>query len=284
MLVMKFMNLFRYSAFSTVPWGGNPAGVWIGDELPDVNEMQQIAADVDYPETAFIAPQTGTDRTIRYFSPKIEVPFCGHATIATGVVLGRTCGQGMYRLSASVGMIPVEVTCGATGDWEAKLTSVEPEHGVASVDQVEEALAFLHWNERDLDLTIPPAFAFAGSWHLVIAVSSRERLSELSYDFDALAKYMRDEGIVTLQLVFQERDDLFHARNPFPIGGIVEDPATGAAAAALGGYLRSLGRVSLPSQITIRQGEDMGRLSLIRVGIPISGGITVSGNAVEIEN
>ena len=72
------------------PSGGNPAGVWIGEALPADDEMQRIAAEVGYSETAFLAPDgsgaTGRFR-VRYFSPLAEVPFCGHATIASGVAL-----------------------------------------------------------------------------------------------------------------------------------------------------------------------------------------------------
>ena len=85
-------TLHRLSAFTDDPAGGNPAGVWVGNELPDPVMMQKIAADVGASETAFVAPAAGTDRVVRYYSPKAEVSFCGHATIATGVVLGTTDG------------------------------------------------------------------------------------------------------------------------------------------------------------------------------------------------
>ncbi|MGA8205754.1 MAG: PhzF family phenazine biosynthesis protein, partial [Woeseiaceae bacterium] len=80
--------LHRIAAFSDTPAGGNPAGVWIGEQLPDEDTMQRIAAEVGFSETAFVAPTHGLERTIRYYSPVAEVSFCGHATIATGAVLG----------------------------------------------------------------------------------------------------------------------------------------------------------------------------------------------------
>ncbi len=63
----------RYSAFSSDPTGGNPAGVWIGNEFPSKEEMQTIVRKVGYSETAFIALMTGFNRTVRYYSPEIEV-------------------------------------------------------------------------------------------------------------------------------------------------------------------------------------------------------------------
>jgi PhzF family phenazine biosynthesis protein len=75
---------------------------------------------------------------------------------------------------------------------------------------------------------------------------------------------------------------LFHSRNPFPVGGVVEDPATGASAAALGGYLRDAGIIEAPFSFTIRQGEAMGRPSRLSVEVAESGGIVVSGTAIVI--
>lgn len=274
-------SLYRFSAFTLTPEGGNPAGVWVGDTLPDPAEMQRIAAEVGFSETAFVTPVSGNERTIRYYSPEMEVPFCGHATIATGVVLGETAGNGTYRLATSVGEVPLEVRT-RDGQREASLTSVEPNYTAAAETLVNEALKHLHWQRDELDDSIPAARAYAGAWHLVLAVAKRARLAELDYDFEGLKSLMLQENLTTLQLVWRESDTVFHARNPFPVGGVVEDPATGAAAAALGGYLRAAELVTVPTTITIRQGEDMGRPSRLTVDIPTRGGIVVTGTAVAI--
>ncbi|WP_324752526.1 PhzF family phenazine biosynthesis protein [Roseovarius sp. Pro17] len=91
---------------------------------------------------------------------------------------------------------------------------------------------------------------------------------------------MLDHDLTTLQLIWRERPDLYHSRNPFPVGGVYEDPATGAAAAAFAGYLRDGGFLPAPAQIVIRQGEKMGRPSTLNVEIPAANGIIVSGTAV----
>ncbi len=273
-------TLYCLSAFTTSPEGGNPAGVWVGNALPEPEAMQRIAAEVGFSETAFVAPTTGFDRVVRYFSPEAEVSFCGHATIATGVALG-AAGDGTYRLATSVGEIPVAVQS-RDGLREAALTSVEPEQTAASDALVDEALTALGWSRDELDPAIPPARAYAGAWHLVLAVAEEKRLAKLDYDFETLKTLMLRDGLTTLQLIWREGSKVFHSRNPFPVGGVVEDPATGAAAAALGGYLRAAGSVEVPSTIVIRQGEAMGRPSRLTVEIPASGGIVVSGTAVEL--
>jgi PhzF family phenazine biosynthesis protein len=279
---MSTGRIHRVAAFSRTPEGGNPAGVWIGDELPDPAEMQRIAADVGYSETAFIAPLTGRERTVRYYSPAAEVSFCGHATIAAGVVLGHAEGDGTYSLSTAIGVVPVTTRI-HDGVREASFTSVEPTQTSVTVAHVDEALSALGWTAGDLDPAIPPARAYAGAWHLILATGRAQRLEHLSYDFDRLEALMRLDGLTTVQLIWRERPDLFHARNPFPVGGVVEDPATGAAAAALGGYLRAAGLIAAPVTILIRQGEAMGRPSRITVTIPESGGIVITGAAVPID-
>ena len=275
-------SLHYYAAFSRDSQGGNPAGVWVGDSLPDPEVMQQIAADVGFSETAFIAPAKGPERTVRYYSPEVEVSFCGHATIAAGVVLGSFEGDGTYTLSTSVGDVPVSVHT-RDGISEASLTSVEPSYTGVPAELVGEALSTLGWKWSDLDDSIPPAKAYAGAYHLVLAVAEKSRLFELDYDFNGLKALMLREGLSTLQLIWRENPDVFHSRNPFPVGGVVEDPATGAAAAALGGYLREARLVNAPCTILIRQGEAMGRPSRLTVEIPASGGIVVKGTAVPME-
>src|SRR5690606_17207819 len=118
-------SLHRLSAVTTTRDGGNPAGVWIGDSLPAATEMQRIAAEVGFSETALIAPREGATKVVRYFSPVAEVPFCGHATIAAGVQLGELTGPGEYRFATRPGTVVVSVSR-ADGRLAASLTSVEP--------------------------------------------------------------------------------------------------------------------------------------------------------------
>jgi PhzF family phenazine biosynthesis protein len=162
------------------------------------------------------------------------------------------------------------------------LPSVEPRYEPAAASLVSDALAILGWRAEDLDAAIPAARAFAGAWHLVLAAARHSRLATLAYDFDRLKTVMLGADLTTVQLVWRERADLFHSRNPFPVGGVVEDPATGAAAAAFGGYLREAHLVTPPATILIRQGEAMGRPSRLTVEIPATGGIVVSGAAVRL--
>jgi PhzF family phenazine biosynthesis protein len=143
------------------------------------------------------------------------------------------------------------------------------------------ALDALHWSEDDLDPALPPKVGFAGARHLILAAATRERLADLDYDFDALKQTMLAHDITTVDLVYRENETTFQARNPFPVGGVVEDPATGAAAAAFGAYLREQKLITPPATVTIHQGVDMGRPSLLTIEIAADRPeIRVSGRAV----
>lgn len=276
-------ELLRLAAFTRDPSGGNPAGVWIGDAHPDPGDMQRIAADVGFSETAFLSPVRDRLWHVRYFSPRAEVPFCGHATIAAGVALGERHGDGTFLFTTPAGHVSVRVARDRdSSTLRATLVSVPPRHEAAPLRLVGAVLDALHWDPADLDEGIPPALAYAGAWHLVLAVTTRARLARLDYEFDALRTLMEGAELTTVQLIWREDTVTFHARNPFPVGGVVEDPATGAAAAALGGYLRDSGLIRPPTRIDIHQGDDMGRPSRLRVDIPLVGGIEVTGTAVAL--
>jgi PhzF family phenazine biosynthesis protein len=279
-------TVLRYTAFDVDGEGGNPAGLVLDARGMDATRMQEIAAEVGFSETAFLTDDGGADERrfrIRYFSPLAEVAFCGHATIATAVALAERQGTGELRLVTSAGEIGVE-TRAANGRILATLTSVAPAVGEVAEADLAEALTALRWSAADLDPGLPPRIANAGNDHLVLAASSRARLAELDYDREALGDLMARRGWTTVHLVWRETETVFHARDPFPPGGVVEDPATGAAAAAFGGYLRALGLVEPPARITIRQGEDMGRPSRLLVDVPPGdgAGIAVSGTAAPI--
>jgi PhzF family phenazine biosynthesis protein len=147
-----------------------------------------------------------------------------------------------------------------------------------------ELLAALRWSASELDPAFPHRAAYAGAWHPIVAARSRDRLAALDYDMPTLADLMRHNDWATVDLVWRESPTIYHARNPFPPGGIFEDPATGAAAAAFGGYLREQCLVSVPATITIHQGHDMGRPSTITVTVPAApdSGIAVTGTAVQL--
>ncbi|MFB6619137.1 PhzF family phenazine biosynthesis protein [Streptomyces sp. NPDC056367] len=269
---MTDVEVLRYTAFSRDPEGGNPAGVVLDAAGLDEAAMLEIAAGLGYSETAFLtAPpeglggEPGRAFSVRYFSPKAEVPFCGHATVVTAVALGERIGPGELLLATRAGTVPVAVTVSSDGGLRATLTSVEPRVEDVGAEELAEALAALGWPAADLDPAFPPRIAYAGARHLVLGAATRARLADLDYDFARLEALMRRLDLTTVQLVHRTGPAEFHVRDPFPVGGVVEDPATGAAAAAFGAYARELGLVPEDAVLTLYQGEDMGRPGVLTV-------------------
>jgi PhzF family phenazine biosynthesis protein len=272
------MKVQRLAAFSDGDAGGNPAGVVIADRLPTVDEMQRIAAEVGFSETAFAAPEDGQWR-VRYFSPEAEVPFCGHATIALGAALARHQGDGSFALRLNAAAITVD----GRRDGErfaAALQSPPTRSGAVAPDRLAAALALFGLAASDLDPRIPPARIHAGADHLVLMLGSRAAVAAMHYDFARGQALMRQDGWVTVLLGHAESATRFATRNAFAYGGVYEDPATGAATAALAGYLRDLGWPH-GGAIEVHQGDDMGMPSRLRAEItPVPGAsIRVSGTA-----
>ncbi|MEU5514949.1 PhzF family phenazine biosynthesis isomerase [Streptomyces griseoaurantiacus] len=292
----KEHEVLRYTAFSGDPGGGNRAGIVLDANGMSDDAMLAVAAGLGYSESAFLtAPPKGLGGRegrafrIRFFSPKAEVSFCGHATVAAAVALAERIGPGELLFATSAGTVPVEVS-EADGELRATLTSVEPYIEEVTEADLGEALAALDWPAADLDPAFPPRIAFAGARHLVLAAATRERLADLAYDFARLEALMHRLDLTTVQLVWRESDTVFAVRDPFPVGGVVEDPATGAAAAAFGAYVREFGLVpdnpgaSDATVLTLRQGEDLGRPGTLTVTLrPGDPRVRVTGTGTRVE-
>ncbi|WP_407160806.1 PhzF family phenazine biosynthesis protein [Bradyrhizobium sp. STM 3557] len=270
------MNVQRIAAFSQGTKGGNPAGVVLCETLPPADRMLATAAEVGFSETVFAA-RGENGWLVRYFSPEIEVPFCGHATIALGAALALAHGDGTFTLQLNDTRITVT---GSRNPLIAALQSPRTRNEQVPEELVETALDLFSYTVADLDPRLPPAIIEAGARHLVLALTSRQKLATMRYDLEQGRRFMMAAGIVTIALVHAETNTLFHARNPFAVGGVYEDPATGAAAAALAGYLRDLGWPH-GGMIEILQGEDMGMPSRLKAEITSEPGasIRVSGEA-----
>ena len=245
-----------------------------------------MAAEVGYSETAFLAPDGSGDAgrlRVRYFSPAKEIDFCGHATIAAGVALAERGWPASLALTTNDGVVDLDVGLDGDGLHRATLTSVEPWVRDAPPGLIDRLLELLDWRRDELDPALPPALVYAGVRHPILAVRELATLGRMTYDFEPMRRLMLEHDLTTIQLIWRESPTRFRARDPFAAGGVVEDPATGAAAAALGAYLRERGEITAPATFEILQGVEMGRPSLLVVSIvPGEPGVRVSGNAVAI--
>jgi len=274
------MEVLRYAAFTGDPTGGNPAGIVLDATDLDDAAMQQIAADVGFSETAFLTPTGPNTADVRYFAPIAEVPFCGHATIASAVALAERQGVGPLALQTPAGPVDVNTTDTPAG-IVATLISVRPQVSEIPEDVIDSLLLALRLYRSDLDPALPIRVSYAGNSHPIVAVPAAV-LDRLDHDQDRLTAVMAANGWgATVAVVTRIGLAEFEARHPFPPGGVREDPATGSGAAALGAYLRALDLVEPPARIVINQGRHIGRPGVLTVDIPGGEtGIAVSGQAV----
>ena len=274
------MEVLRYRAFTTPnadPASGNPAGVVLHAEELTEADMLRIAADLGYSETAFLTAITPESARVRYFTPRAEIAFCGHATIASGVAMARGGAGPVVELTTNAGLVPVEVT-------PEKATLIAVDTTVLALDEtvLDELLEALRLGRDDLDPALPPAFIRGGNPHPLVPVRDGV-LATLDHDGDAVLRIQDREGWDgTIPVIHRIDATHFHSRNPFPRGGIREDPATGSAAAGLGAYLRAGNYVTAPSVVTVEQGVEIGRPSLLTIEIPTAGRIRVTGTAEPI--
>lgn len=270
------MKLERVSAFAYENRGGNPAGVLILDEMLSEKQMLEIAKDVNYSETAFLLKQ-GDFFRIRYFSPETEIAFCGHATIASGFILGQKFGLGIYELILNDGQIQIEVSENNNKIFTS-INSVKTYTYDIEEDYINNIIDSFSFSKNDLNEKYPIKVSFSGINNLILFVKSKKILQEMKYDFEKVKELMINKNIVTINILWEENENLFHSRNAFAYGGIYEDPATGSAAISLGEYLRSMG-IKNSGKIEILQGFNMKQPSQLFVSFNeiLNSSIRVSG-------
>ena len=252
----RFITL---DVFTDQAFGGNPLAVFpqatgIGD-----GQMQAIAREFNLSETVFILPGSdGADADLRIFTPTFEMPFAGHPTVGSALILAREERIGATAtLNVKAGSMAITVA-----DGVATITAPQPAHTVDSPAPDAAAVASaLGLNSGDvLAGDQSPIICSAGVNFLYACVVDRATLSR------AQPGMLGGDhvGIVLVAL-----DDLaagvIHVRMFAPEAGVIEDPATGSAAAALPAYLRRMG-LERPAFV-VHQGDDMGRPSRIAVTV-----------------
>lgn len=270
------MKVEKVSAFAYKNRGGNPAGVLILDEMLSEKQMLEIAKEVNYSETAFLLKQ-GDSFRIRYFSPEIEIAFCGHATIASGFILGQKFGLGIYELILNDGKIQIEVSENNNKIFTS-INSVKTYTYDIEKDYIDSVLNAFSFSKNDLNEKYPIKVSFSGINNLILFVKDKKTLQEMKYDFEKVKELMINKNIVTINILWEENENLFHSRNAFAYGGVYEDPATGSAAISLGEYLRSIG-IKKSGEIEILQGFDMKQPSQLFISFneTLNSSIKVSG-------
>jgi trans-2,3-dihydro-3-hydroxyanthranilate isomerase len=294
---MKRYQFYTADVFTDRIFGGNPLAVFPRAEGLTSQQMQKIAAEFNLSETVFaFPPQTpeGT-RRLRIFTPAKELPFAGHPTIGTACVLaaiGEITLQGegaAIVLEEGVGAVRVKIRAVAGEPVIAELTVPQmPELG-PEPPAIPELAAILSLDPADLlDGELSPQSLSCGVPFLFIPVRDRSALGRIRLERQRwqqlLANYWAS-SIYVFTTDAESPDCDFRARMFAPALGIAEDPATGAAVAALAGYLAVREQQENRTlEWAIEQGMEMGRPSWLRLSVEKQAGeiraIRVGGSSV----
>jgi trans-2,3-dihydro-3-hydroxyanthranilate isomerase len=270
--------------FTDRRFAGNPLAVVLDPDGLDSAAMQAIAREFNHPETVFVLPPS--DRAhrarLRIFTPARELPFAGHPTIGTAVLLGRLDAGGASEIVLEEGIGPVRCAVEPVGDdgGRARFALAQLPTGAGAPPDDATILAALGLAPGDLGFGgLRPSCWSAGNPFVFVPVAGLAAIGRCRADADKLDAAAGDRGIYVFCAETAEPGHAFHARMFGVRLGIREDPATGSAAAAFAGLLAARGNLSDGEHaITIEQGYEMGRPSLIRLALVLAGGRLVSAS------
>jgi trans-2,3-dihydro-3-hydroxyanthranilate isomerase len=286
---------YRYltcDVFTGRRFGGNQLAVIPDAAGLDGAAMQRLAAEFNYSETTFVLPPDDPANLarVRIFTPKAEMPFAGHPTVGTALVLawlGRVPSDGAFTFEELAGPVPVQLRHGPAGAIEAEFVAPgSAEHGSPVSAAAVAAALGLAPDEIVADGGLPCA-ASCGAPFLLVELASRRALERAAMRTDAGLPPVAAEGVFLFTRDAADGEVDLRARMFAPAHGIPEDPATGSAAAALAGFLAS--RPGLGDgwhDWRIAQGVEMGRPSLILARACRAGGrvaeVRIAGRAVPV--
>lgn len=280
----------HYDAFASVPGKGNPAGVVLAADGLSEAQMQEIARQVGFNETAFVLKSDSADLRLRYYTPGHEVDLCGHATVGSLCALNQRAllPPGDYSVETKAGVLPMSVTedRGGTVVWMTQAAAK-----FASFEGDPAALAtVIGLSVDDLRTDLPIVYGSTGLWTLIVPVTGLDamrRMRPANTRFPDILTQMPRASVHPMCIETTDPAADMHGRHfSSPYSGTVEDPVTGTASGVMGAYYakymaRQEGEVSL----VVEQGQEIGRDGRVRVEVTAYGGefrVRIGGTAVHV--
>jgi PhzF family phenazine biosynthesis protein len=293
---MKKLIVYQIDSFTKERFKGNPAGVVINADGLSDEQMKLIARELNNSETAFLLSpdDNDCDAVIRYFTPKTEVPTCGHATIAAmyAKAFEEDLSSCVLRIKTRIGVLPFEIIKG-NDDYQVIMTQGKFELNPV-IDEIssKKLIDALGLGKSDLDEICPIQIASTGHSKVMIGIKSRAKLNSLTPNYNELidlSKYFKCNGYFVFTFDSDDKDILTYGRMFAPAIGINEDPVTGNANGPLGGYLiqnKIVDSNGVCFEFNGRQGEAINRLGIVNVRVKIENAkpsvIQIKGDAVVI--
>ncbi len=279
----KHINIYQIDAFTDKSFGGNPAGVAFGDNLTK-EEMQLIAKEMNLAETAFLSSSGKADFNLRWFTPKMEVELCGHATIASLHFLSEKnlikdnseikfdTRSGILRCTAKNKKYFMQIPLYKVNEYQ---------------NDKDEILKALGLNKCDVFEAFP--FIILENGYMYIYLKKIDTLGKMHPDFKELLRLSEQYnfgGVVAFTRETIEENSYAHLRFFAPYYGIDEDPVTGSANGPLLLVLNYLGLIKIDDEdvsVTFEQGDFIGRKGRVGVSFsPKNNELFISGKAVTV--
>ena len=263
--------------FTGTPLEGNPLAVFTAAGGLPADRMQRVAREMNLSETVFVLPPAaGGDARIRIFTPATELPFAGHPTLGTAFVLCGQRGLDAIELETGAGVIRVEFAA-RDGLASPQLPGVPAGPGLPG--RMWQPVPAWEPYERVEGSRLPVEAYRNGPRHVYVALDSEEAVGRLRPDITAMGA-LPGIGVGC----FAGSGPRWKLRYFAPALGVTEDPATGSAAGPLGVHLARHDQIAFGQQIEVRQGEEIGRPSVLLVRVEAAGGqvtaVDVGGSAV----
>jgi trans-2,3-dihydro-3-hydroxyanthranilate isomerase len=278
-------KFFTLDVFTRRRFTGNPLAVVIDPDGLDGAAMQSIAREFNLSETVFVLPPADKAHRakLRIFTPARELPFAGHPTVGTAVLLNRIDGgAGRREIVVEEGIGPVRCTVEAidrdTGSARFELARLPAETGATAPPAAIAAALGLRETDIGFD-AFKPARWSAGNEFTFVPLAGLDAMRRCRPDTAQwTAAFVDNTGVFVFCRETTEPGHAFHARMFSPRAGVPEDPATGSAVAAFAGVLAHVTRPADGAHdFIIEQGYEMGRPSLIHLSITMQGGQLTAG-------
>ena len=291
---MKIVTVHHYDAFSTIPNMGNPAGVVVeGDQYSEI-EMQAIAKQVGFNETAFAQKSDKADLRIRYFTPGHEMDLCGHATMATIYALkskGLLEDKSNLTIETNAGILAIEIKERTAGRIYITMQHAAPQFKDFNGSKAKLAQS-IGLTEEAIHPELPIVYGSTGIWTLLIPIKNLtyfEKITPQSADFPAILEEMPKASLHPFCLEAIDKNADMHARHfSSPYSGTIEDIATGTASGVMGAYFANYidREAQLPKTLTVEQGQELGKDGRVYVHVKNNEGklnISITGTAVHVK-
>ena len=286
-ITARTVRVFQVDAFTDTRFAGNPASVVLDAERLGEAEVRGLAGEIGHGDCAFVYPSEGADHDLRlrFFTPRGESAFIGHATLAAHAALLAHAPPGTRRVlrqQQRSGIVEITAESTTTGARAAIRMAPPPLGAPLAPAALAAVLAALGLDTTDLDPVCPARIAGSGSTRALIGIADGARLATLRPDLGELAR-LSAAGGVPGYFVFSRRPALAgcdtEARMFCPAIGIDEDPVSGNAHAMLGAYLLEQGLLPVRGAragFSGTQGHHLGRPGRVEVGLELESGRLVA--------